>query len=319
MARYARKSAILAKVETTYGTDASPTGAADAVLVSNLTINPLNAQNVSRDLIRPYFGASEQLVGSAYVECSFDVELQSSGTAGTAPQWGDLLLGCGFAETVTASTRVDYTPVTDSLQSLTLYYHDDGVLHKVLGAMGTVDVKLNVSERPVLSFKFTGLDGGMTATANPSATLTAWKTPAVVNDANTADLLLGCTYAAGALSGGTAYVSRGIEFSVGNKVEFIPLVGGESVGITGREVTGKVVLDLAAADEVTFMATVKANTTQGIGTVHGTASGSKVLVFAPAVQLISPSKQDVNGRRLIGYDLRAVPSAGNDDLRIVAL
>jgi hypothetical protein len=56
-----------------------------------------------------------------------------------------------------------------------------------------------------------------------------------------------------------------------------------------------------------------------LGFVHGTTAGLKVLVHAPAVQLINPSKQDVNGRRLIGYDLRLVPVSGNDELRIVAL
>ena len=52
---------------------------------------------------------------------------------------------------------------------------------------------------------------------------------------------------------------------------------------------------------------------------HGVAAGAKVMVFAPNVQLINPSKQDVSGRRLIGFDLRMTPSAGNDDVRIVCL
>lgn len=81
----------------------------NALLVANLTINPLKANNVSRDLVRPFFGGSEQLVGTATVEVSFDVELAASGTAGTTPAWGPLLLGCAFAEAVTAGSRVDYT------------------------------------------------------------------------------------------------------------------------------------------------------------------------------------------------------------------
>ena len=105
MPRYARNALILAKVETTAGVDAAPTGAANALLVANLTINPLKANNVSRDLVRPFFGGSEQLVGTATVEVSFDVELAASGTAGTAPAWGPLLLGCAFA-----CQRVDAVP-----------------------------------------------------------------------------------------------------------------------------------------------------------------------------------------------------------------
>jgi peptide/nickel transport system substrate-binding protein len=55
------------------------------------------ANNVNRDLVRNYFGASEQLVGIAYIEAEFTVELQGSGTAATAPAWGALLRAAGHA------------------------------------------------------------------------------------------------------------------------------------------------------------------------------------------------------------------------------
>jgi len=97
------------------------------------------------------------------------------------------------------------------------------------------------------------------------------------------------------------------------------LLGGETIDLTNRDVTGHIDLDLTAANEVTFMSTVKANTKQSIGIVHGSTAGYKVLVHAPAAQLINPSKQDINGRRLVGYDLRLIPSSGNDELRIVSL
>lgn len=316
MPRYSRNSVVLAKTEVTYGVDPTPTGAANAVLVSNLSVNPLNANNVSRDLVRAYFGGSEQLVGTVNVEVSFDVELQSSGTAGTAPAWGPLIRACGFGETISAGNRVEYLPVSASFESVTIYYHDDGVLHKVLGSRGTVDVTMAVGERPMLKFKFTGLDGGVTAVANATPTYTAFKTPAVVTDANTNDLLVGCTYTTGTLGTGTAYPSRGIEWTVGNDVKYTPMVGGETVDLVQREVTGKVMLDLTAAQEVSFMSTVKANTTQSFGFQHGTAAGFVSIIYAPTVQLINPRKEDVDGRRLIGFDLRAVPSTGNDELRI---
>lgn len=329
MPRYSRNSAILAKIETTYGTDASPTGAANALLVSNLSINPLNANNVSRDLIRPYFGASEQLIGSANVECEFEVELQHSGTAGTAAAWDAVLQGCGFkaGAALTTPARVEHDLVTDYslFKSLTIYYHDDGVLHKLLGCAGNVSFALNVGERPVMKFKFTGLDGGVTATGNPSATLTAFKTPLVVSDPNTGAMVLGGAYATGAISGGTEYICAGIEFDMANKVTFTDLLGtasasGQSVALTGREPAGKVMFDLSAANEVSFMASVKSNATQSMGLVHGITAGYKILVFAPAVQLINPRKEDKDGRRLIGFDLRLMPGAsGNDEIKIVGL
>lgn len=328
MPRYSRNAAILAKIETTYGTDAAPTGAANALLVSDLTITPLNANNVDRTLVRPYFGGAEQLVGSASVDCEFSVELVGSGTAGTIEAWDALLQGCGFltGALLTTPSRVEHTLVTDysTFKGLTIYYHDDGALHKLLGCRGTVSFDLNVGSRPTMKFKFTGLDGGLTATANPSVTLTAFKTPLVVTDPNTGALVLGGTYATGVISGGTEYISGGIELDLGNQVKFTDLLGtaaasGQSVDLTGRETTGKVMFDLTAANEATFMTNVKTNVTQSVGLVHGTTAGYKILVFAPKVQLVNPRKEDKDGRRLIGYDLRFLPDAGNDELQIVSL
>jgi len=317
--RLIRKTAITLKIETTYAVDAAPTGAANAMLVSNLSINPLNAQNVDRDLVRTYLGASEQLVGTGYVEMSFDVEMQGSGTLGTAPAWGAAFRACGFAEAITAATRVDYTPVTDSLESVTIYWYDDGVLHKGLGGRGSVELPAGVGERPVFKFKFILLDGGISAAANPALTLSAWKQPKVVNDANTGDLIFGGTYAAGAITGGTAWPSRGLNLNVSNAVNFTPLLGGETIDLTQREITGSIQLDLTAAQEVSFMAAVKANTLDTLSLLHGTAPGYKVLIHAPSFQMMNPSKQEVNGKRLIGYDIRCVPVTGNDELRIVCI
>jgi hypothetical protein len=319
MSRLSRKTAILAKIETTYGVDSTPTGAANAILISNQSVNPLNAQNVDRKVVREYLGGAEQLVGVFYKEVSFDVELAGSGAAGTAPAWGALLKACGMGEVVTASTRVTYTPVSTTFDAATIYYHDDGVLHKLLGARGSYKLNMGLGNTPILSFRFIGIDGGDTAVANPTQTLTSWKTPLVITNPNTADLLLGCTYAAGALSAGTAYPSKGLEIDSGISVNHNPLLGGETIELTDRNMTGKVSLDLTAAQEVTFMATVKANTTQSVGLAHGSVAGAKIVVYAPAVQLINPKKEDQNGIRMIGYDLRLLPSTGNDEITIVAL
>jgi len=141
----------------------------------------------------------------------------------------------------------------------------------------------------------------------------------VVNDANTGDLTFGGTYATGAITGGTAWPSRGLNLNVANSVNFTPLLGGETIDLTQREITGSMQLDLTAAQEVTFMAAVKANTLDTLSLLHGTTAGYKVLIHAPSFQMMNPSKQEVNGKRLIGYDIRCVPVSGNDELRIVSI
>lgn len=318
MPRYVRNTIILAKPEVTPGTDAVPTGAADAVLFSNVSISALEASNVDRDLVRGYFGGSEQLVGTAYKKVSFSVELAGSGTANTPPQWGDLFLGCAGAEAVLATpNRVEYTLASASLKTLTIYVYDDGVFHKFLGCMGNAKLSMKQGERPLFTFDFIGIDGGDTAAANPAGTFTAYRTPVAVAKANVVDITLGCTYAAGAISGGTVYPSQGLELDLGNQVAYTPLLSSDRVDIANRAVSGSLQLDLTAAQEVAMMTTVKANATQGLGFTLGTATGNKFIIFAPAVQLISPAKQEVNGTRQIGFGLRLMPSAGNDELRIV--
>ena len=320
MARKFRKTAILAKIETTPYTDAAPTGAANAIQIANLDVTPYNAQNVDRNLVRAAFGRSGQLVGPGYVELSFEVELAGSGAAGTAPAYGPLLRACAFAEAITASTGVDYTPVTDSLETVTIYYHRDGVKHAAVGCQGTFELLMNVGQRPALKFTFKGKSSSVpTATADPTLTLTAWKVPEVVSDANTADLLIGCAYSAGALTGGTAYTSGGLSFNLGGTVSFTPLVGAEYIDFTDRQPVGSLMLDLTAAQEVTFDGYVRANTLQSIGMIHGTATGKKVIVFGGQVQLMNRKHQDVNGVLMNAFDLGFDPSSGNDEFRICVL
>src|SRR5690606_13420387 len=100
-ARKFRNVVLLAKVETTKGTSASPTAASNAMLpVGEVSLTPVDAERVPRNVIRGYYGAPDALVGSTWMRLGFSVEAASSGTAGTAPAWGALLQGCGFTETV---------------------------------------------------------------------------------------------------------------------------------------------------------------------------------------------------------------------------
>lgn len=318
--RFIRNTVICAKAETTEGTDATPAGA-DAMLVSNLSINPLNAQNVDRAVVNGFMGNSEQLVGNRFVEMGFDIELVGGGTAGVAPAWGNLMKACGWAETATATTRVDYTLISSGFGSSTIAWYDDGLLHKALGWRGDVGIRLVAGEIPKLTFRGKGLYTAPVAAANvtPSG-ITSFKVPEVVTEANTLDLTLGGTHAtsgAPAIASGTPYPSLGVEFALGNSAEHIALLGGESVDITNRAPTCNFRLDLTAAQEAALMATVAAATLTTVGLSHGTAAGRKSLLWLPYVQLINPSKQEQSGKRLVGFEGRCVPSAGNDEARLV--
>jgi hypothetical protein len=317
--RYVRNTAILAKIETTYGTDAAPLAATDALLISNASID-INPTNQARDILRPFMGASEQLVGTRSVQIAFEVEVSGSGTAGTAPAWGKLLLASGMSEVVTATTRVDYTPVSNTFGSLTIYYHMDGVQYKALGCRGTFELMMGIGDIPKFMFTFTGLDGGVAAIGNPNAVLTAWKAPLVITDPNTGDVKLGGVYSAGAITGGTSFPSRGLSLNIANNVVYQPMLGGESVLVTNRESTGSLTLDLLAAQEVTMRTEINANTLTSMSLEHGTIAGGKIIIFAPAVQRLNPKNTEQDGMAMLGMDLRLTPTTtGNDELRIVSM
>lgn len=320
MGRYIRNTVALAKVETTIGTDAVPTGADDALLISEVSITPIDAQNIDRNLIRAHFGASEQLVGTYSVKCSFTVELAGSGTAGTAPQWSDLMLGCSCAEAVLSTpARVEITPVTDNQKTLTIYYYDSGVLHKLVGCMGNVKLDAKVSDRPKLMFDFIGIDAGIVEEAVASPTLTAWKTPVAMTKNNVTDIKIGGTYAAGVITGGTQHKSTGLTLDFGNATGFTPNLSEETVDITDRQVSGSVLFDLTAAQEVAKVTTVKTNVLASMSMVIGTVTGNKLMLFMPSVQLTNYRKEEVNGKRYVGYDLRILPVSGNDEIRLIHL
>lgn len=313
--RYIRKTVILAKLESTYGLAPTFSGA-DALLVSNVQLGYVS-NNRNRDVIRPYLGASEELVGDDHMTLAFECEMAPSGVAGTASQWGLLLRACGMAEVVTASTRVEYTPVSEGFESLSFWYYLDGVRYRVTGARGNVELTANIGEAPRLRFSFTCRYDGAITEAKITPNYSGWTLPQVVTNYNTGDFNLGGTYSAGAVTLGGPYASRGFTFNLGNGVVYQPMLGVDRVLITDRQATGQVTLDLDQADEISFRAAVRENITRPISFLHGVGAGSKLIIHAPKVQFTNPTITDVDGVAMTQFDLRLLPAMGNDEFRIV--
>ena len=303
-----RKRTLLVKTEVTYGTDPVPTGAANAILVRNLSVTPLNAEIVSRDLVRPYLGASEQLIASRYVGCEFEVEMAGSGAAGTAPAYGPLLLACGMAETIVASTTVTYAPVSALFKSATIYYNIDGVLHKLTGCRGNVEITLAAGQIPVFKFTFTGIYNAPTDTAAPAVTYTAFQTPLAANNANTTGFSL-YSYSAALES---------LSLSLGNQVTYRNLIGLEDVIMTNRAVTGNVIFEAPTITAKDFFAIALGNTLGALDVTHGTVAGNKVQISSTKVDISNPTYSDSNSVQMLNVPLTLVPStAGNDEISII--
>src|SRR5256885_11233018 len=72
-AKIMRKMALLALVETVVGTAVVPL-AANAMLVSDVTLTPIEGDVVERNNIRPFFGSSGSTLVTEYQKVAFSVE-----------------------------------------------------------------------------------------------------------------------------------------------------------------------------------------------------------------------------------------------------
>ena len=302
-----KKRYIVAKIESSYGVDAVPTGAANAMQVSNLEPPTFEGKTVSRDLVRPYFGNSENLPGNVYQKITFGIEIAGAGAAGTVPAYGPLLRACAFSETISAGVSVVYAPVSSALESITIVYNNDGVNHKLLGCRGTVSLDFSESGIPMFKFDFTGVYGGITDVAASSLTLTAFQKPLPVNRTNTPTFTLH-SYAA---------IVEKLSIDMANTVSFRSLIGGaESVQLTDRKPAGSISMEATTVAAKDWWTTVKNATTASMQLVHGITAGNIVQIDAPKVQITSPKYADKDGVTMLSAALVLVPNASNDEFTL---
>lgn len=306
MALFWQKKTLLFKIETTYGTDPVPTGAANAIYARNVSITPLEASVIERDHVRPYFGAFENLQASAQTKIEFECDIAGSSDAGTAPPWGPLARACGLAETLVSLTSASYQPVSAGFEAGTFYFNIDGVNHAMTGCRGNMSMSFNKEEVPSFKFTFTGKYVAPADVALPALTLTAWQRPLPTNKVNTTLSLH--SYAA---------IMSSMSLDLGNTVVFnAPVNAAEEVRITGRKVTGSVSVEAKLLATKDWFATARAQTTGTILMVNGTTAPNRVEISAPVVHTGSPSYSDADGIAMIGMDLVLRPSAGNDEIVI---
>lgn len=310
MAKLYRKRTVLIKAESTYGTDSTPAGS-DACQVRNLEVTPVQSDIVSRDLIRPYLGASPQLIANNRVQVTFEVEYSGSGTAGTAPRYGSLLKACGFSETVVASTSVTYAPVSTSFSSVTMYYSTDGVRHKVTGARGTYSLNLTANQIPVINFTMTGQYVAPTDTADPTPTFTNQATPKIFNDTNTT---------AFTLFSETDLPLQSCQLDIGNEVVYRELINSDKeVLIVNRSGSGTLAIEMPTLASHDFFADAVASTTGNLSIVHGTTGGNIVTLAsaANAVSLGAPAYSEDSGIVMLNLPFTLVPgTSGNDEFTL---
>lgn len=303
-----RKRAIVAKIETTYGTDAAPTGAANSILVSNLEITPIDAEMLDRDLLRQYLGASQQIMAARSMQMTFSIELAGSGAAGTAPKYSPLLRACGLSETVTASTKVEYKPISTGFESATIWASYDGVLHKMIGARGNVKLNMDAKSIPKMDFEFRGLFVPVVDGSVAGITYTGWTQPLAVNKQNTPTFTVH----------GTVEPMSKFSLDVGNNLVYRNIVNSELVMITDRQSVGTVTMEADLMATKNWFSIAENATLGALSVIHGTTAGNIIEIASSGVQVVSPKYSSEDGIMMLDADLRFVPSnTGNDEFSLI--
>lgn len=160
MVQLTRRNLILAKIETTYGTDPTPTTASNAVEVMDLKMKRVK-EPVERNFNHESLMTKPSLLGAEFYEISFKTEIVLTGTAGVAPRVGPLLRACGMSETFITggSPSVKYRDRSTSFESCTIWAYIGGRLFKAVGCFGTLKMNLEAGKTAILEFTMQGIVG----------------------------------------------------------------------------------------------------------------------------------------------------------------
>jgi hypothetical protein len=299
---------LLAKIETTYGVDPVPTGAANAILVINPKLTAITMQSSARNVVRPYFSNDGKIIAGKHAQLTFDVEIAGAGAAGSAPQWGVLMKACAMAEVINAGVSAVYSPISSGEQSVTLYYCVDGAQHALRGARGSFSMKFTQNGIPMLTFKMFGLYTIPTDTALPAPTFTAVR-PIAVTQANTTPVTL---------HGFTGNFTN-VSVDIANAMAYRNIINLEEITFTDRQPIGSFDLERPTMATKDYFSIALAATTGALALTHGTTAGNKVQIAAPIVQLGAPTLGSANGVETLTMAGDLCSNAGNDELVITVL
>lgn len=277
-----KSKALLAKVEATYGVDAAPTAAANAILAMNVEISPMEGEDVSRDIERAAFGAEPMIPVGVHSKLTFDVELVGSGTLGAAPAWGPLMRMCAVAQTITAGTKVEYAPITGGEESGSIYFMIGATRHVLLGSRGTFSITANAQGIPMIRFTITGLFTVPSEQAVVTPDFTAWKTPQVATRTNTPTFTIG----------GVNMILREFSFDLGNDIQPRMLIGSETIEVVDRAEAVRCRVEAVPMTTYNPFQVAQNQTLQAIQLIHGTVASSRVRIDIPSAQQ----------KRLTGYE-----------------
>lgn len=303
------RALILAKIETSYGVDPTPTPSANAILCEAPEFETIG-KKLDRANVKSYFGTLPHVALGEGLKISFSTELKGVGsTPSTPPEIGVLFRACNFTQTVDATVgaeNVKYDPnSSESGESITIYFYQHNILHKLLGCRGTVSLELKTNEYGKLKWEFQGLYAGPADATIGTGTFNATKPP----------IFRQASFAIDAYSA----VIESLKIDVKNEIARRPsanaLTGVLEYFIKERAVTGETDPEMVALATKDFWSMWSNGSLSALSATVGNTAGNRCVITAPNVQLDTPKYGDREGILTQALPLIFTPNVGNDEVQ----
>jgi len=206
-----------------------------------------------------------------------------------------------------ATIEFDVEPASSSVGSYTLALYEDGVIHKIWGARGTVKLALKNGEPGMLSFSFVGadfsvVDGAMLSGVSYDAT----KPPAFLAAQFTID-----SYAA---------LLSSLEIDMANALALRPDANQDS-GYKSTIISRRLPIMTFDPEKVLvstydFYGKLRSGNEGALSTVVGATAGNIYTITAPKAQYTKIDEAERDGIRSLGIDCQLNRSSGDDELSL---
>ncbi len=302
---------LLAKRETTYGVDSLPTAAQNAILCELPEFEVMGKKLELAD-VKSFFGGRSVINVGTGLKVSFTTAIRGCGAVpSTPPNIGVLFRGCNFNETIDATPGTEFTSYTlnskiDDADSLTLYFWQHDILHKMVGCRGSgPSVEAKAAEYAKGKWEFQGIYAGpvddpIDVGVFPSAQPIVFKSATLTIDA-------------------FAAVIESLKVDVKNELatrsDANSQTGILSYFIKGRTVSGEIDPEAVPLATKNFWQMWENSAAVALAATIGQTAGNRCRINCPNVQLDVPKYADRDNRLTMSLPLLVNPSAaGNDEI-----
>lgn len=294
---FERNQVVLAKIETTPGSDISPAGA-DAIKCGVVDVS-VDGKQLNDIAVRNSISAEPRRFVNKTVRMTITVAVKGSGDAKTPPEISPLLQSCALKEVIISTVgqeKVTYTPLNTAanMKTCTIYVYKDGLVIKAVGCMGELTFNGQAGEFAIFTFEMQGKFLAAADATNPTPTYDATEAEEVKNygfDFGSYD----------------EAVARNFGFSTGNNLVSRPNVnaldGLEPFVVTARDPQWNSNIEATLEATNPFWDDFINRDTVALGFTHGATSGNIVEFAAAKANYDAPrfaSEDSINMYNLAG-------------------